>query len=356
MDSLLALVRLGNASDRGIRVRFGHPNASDDGLGKYLGRSKNFRLDGNKVRADMYLNETSLEEPPQGGRPLGEYVMHLGETDPGAFSSSVVIQADKEPIDGQPPVFHPTHLYASDVVDTGDAVDDFLSSDFLEDLPQGVVHQATALIDEQFAGQSRDVVEARLRAFLSKYLDHKFGPEDEDINPEEEHMSDTANDARIAKLEEQQAAMTEQLGGLTEGINGLTDQLKADREAAKAKEASSERASKITSLCAMVGVDSQQATEWIADESLSVDDVKDKLLKIKIEKSQLAGGAGPEGGNKDEKYSREYDEHKKDHMALGITREAYIKARKEVEGDSDEFAYMSPEWAEKQREELLKSI
>ena len=350
LDSLQKLVTLGNAAPNGVRSRFGHPNQSDDALGKYLGRAKNFRLDGEKVCADMHLNPTALQEPPQGGRALGAYVMHLAETDPGALSSSIVVLADKEPIEGQPPVWHPTHLYASDVVDTGDAVDGFLSVDFLEDLPSGSVFQATKLIEKQFSGQPRDIVQARLRAFVDKCLDHQFGPADTLVK--EDDMSQES-DARIEKLEERIAKSQEQLASVTGALGKLTEQLAADRDEAKKREASEQRARRITALCAQCGVDARQANEWIADESLSVDSVKDQLLARKFADAKPAGdGGGSENLSKDEKYAREYELHKKDHRALGITRDDYVKLRKEEE-DGDAMDYMSPEWADKYREKML---
>lgn len=343
---LQKLVELGNASDRGIRSRFGHPNQSDDGLGKYLGRAKNFRLEGDRVKADMHLNATALQEPPQGGRPLGEYVMHLADTDPGAFSSSIVVAADKEEIDGQPPVWMPTHLYASDVVDTGDAVDDFMSADFLADLPSGAVYEATKLIERQFAGQPRDVVEARLRAFTDKFLDRQFGPIVTTTVLEEDMA--TEDNARLDSLEEQLTANQTQLSAIGTIVENLSNVILEDREAAKKRDALAARSTKITALCAQCGVDAQQASEWIADESLSVDDVKDRLLAQKFEESKPAGdGGGMETPTGDEQLSQEYDLHASDHRALGIKKEDWIAQRKkELAGEQDEFEYMSPEWAD----------
>jgi hypothetical protein len=72
---------------------------------------------------------------------LGGYVMDLAESDPDALSSSLVLQTEKVQIldekgrpkkddkgEDVPPVWLPTKLHASDVVDTGDAVDGFLSA------------------------------------------------------------------------------------------------------------------------------------------------------------------------------------------------------------------------------------
>ena len=90
-DALSRIVALGNANPKGIRSRLNHPNESDDGLTKQLGRAKNFRLedDGTRVRADLHLFDVAMKEPVGGGRPLGEYVMDLATEDARALSSSL---------------------------------------------------------------------------------------------------------------------------------------------------------------------------------------------------------------------------------------------------------------------------
>lgn len=186
-DSLSKIVALMNASERGLKSRFTHPTLSSDGLGKHLGRAKNGRMDGNKVRADLHLDPSSRNTPHG---DLGGYVMDLAESDPDAFSSSLVLQAEKVyhlddkgrpkvDADGKeiPPVWIPTKLHASDVVDTGDAVDGFLSQLDAEGLPDELPRQATAILDSLFAGLPRDVVASRVESWLGKYLNHRYGPE-----------------------------------------------------------------------------------------------------------------------------------------------------------------------------------
>ena len=57
------VVQLGNDNQVGIKARFGHPNICSTALGSYLGRYKNFRSDGNKAIADLYLDSTSKKSP-----------------------------------------------------------------------------------------------------------------------------------------------------------------------------------------------------------------------------------------------------------------------------------------------------
>ena len=83
--------------------------------------------------------------------------------------------------DELPPLWRPTKLHASDVVDTGDAVDDFMSAELgaldIDQLPDALVRRGSELLNKAFPGQTREVVEARLNAWLSKYLDLRYGPD-----------------------------------------------------------------------------------------------------------------------------------------------------------------------------------
>lgn len=202
------IVALANASASGLKSRLSHPGLSSDGIGTFLGRAKNARVetgeredrDGKKrvvdfVRADLHLDPSAFTSPKGN---LGQYVMDLAESDPGAFGSSLVLQADqtyrrdpktKKPLtddDGNelPPIWTPTRLHASDVVDEGDAVHGgFLDSHKidLEALPDAVVRQAWQLLTKQFPDSPREVVRERCLAWLGRYLDHRFG---EDRPPE----------------------------------------------------------------------------------------------------------------------------------------------------------------------------
>lgn len=198
--AIAKIVELGNAKNGGLKSRFTHPDMSNDGLGKFLGRARDLRMDKAidartgktvaAVRGDLYFDKTALDTPPEGGKPLGLYVMDLAESDPDALSSSIVVVADQEPRktkDGKlatdeqgnelPPLWRPKELHASDIVDTGDAVDGLLSAGNIdiERLPLSVLWKGSQLLDAVFLDQPRDVVEARLKAYIDRYLNRKFG-------------------------------------------------------------------------------------------------------------------------------------------------------------------------------------
>lgn len=192
--SLDAIVELYQGHANGLKARFAHPSESNDGLGKFLGRSKNAfkgttkNADGEEVpavRADLHLDPSAFRVDGPNGN-LGDYLLGLAESDPDALSSSLVLRVERQyrlnedgtPMlgdDGQvlPPLWRPKKLFASDIVDEGDAVDGLLSvepkwtNDFLT--------QGEALLNKLFAGQDRRVVHSRCTAFLRRYLDQRFG-------------------------------------------------------------------------------------------------------------------------------------------------------------------------------------
>ena len=187
-ESLNKIVSLYGQNPQGIKSRFTHPSLSSDGLGSYLGRSKGAFLDGNKVRADLHLADSAFKSPKG---DLGSYVMDLAEEDSDALSSSLVLKTKyiqildekgrpKTDDEGQliSPIWMPEALHASDVVDTGDAVNGFLSHGIdAGELPDGLVRMASQGLDQLFAGASREVVQARASAFLQRYLDGRYGAE-----------------------------------------------------------------------------------------------------------------------------------------------------------------------------------
>lgn len=193
-DALKEIARLGNAAPKGLKSNFSHSTLSADGLGKFLGRAREFRtsttLDASgkpvqAVRANLYFDETAFKTP---SGDLATYLMDLAESDPDALSSSLVIQPEEryrrnakgvlvEGKDGNPlpPLWWPVKLHGSDIVDMGDAVDGLLSVEGLSQLPDGIVREATRLLNKQFPDADRETLRARCLAWLERYLDVRFG-------------------------------------------------------------------------------------------------------------------------------------------------------------------------------------
>lgn len=321
--SLSKVVELGNQPNKGLKVRFTHPNSSNDGLGTYLGRARNFRLDGDKVRADMHLAEVAKATPRHGN--LHEYILSLAESDPDAFATSLVLRADKkfrrdedgalevdeegEPL---PPIWTPTSLHASDVVDEGAATSSFLSAD--DELQPAEL--ATRYLDGLFEGKGREYVEGHLSDFAARYILHSFGEK-------EMTQEDKAADLRQGDMD----AIMAKLGTLADGLSALTGRM--DAQEAREKDAR-DRASQISSLCELAG-HADLSSEMI-DSELSILDVQAKLLAIRKEQQQLSRDEGQKGGDKYVKYRAEYLETKKIHDQLGVTVEEYIEQRCEEDG------------------------
>ena len=129
--SLSKLLQLGNSKPTGIKSRYTHPDFFTDGMGKYLGRFKNFRVVGSKLLADLQISKTAHSSP---NGDIGRYVLDLAKEDPTAFGASVVVDLDRvwltkdgqelpagggRPASavGQYPVARITTLYAADLVD-----------------------------------------------------------------------------------------------------------------------------------------------------------------------------------------------------------------------------------------------
>lgn len=89
--TLSQLAELGNAAKKGVKSRFTHPGLSSDGLGKYLGRLRDFRVEDDKTLADLYLSDLASKSPDG---DLASYVMDMAADEPDMFGLSVVIDVD----------------------------------------------------------------------------------------------------------------------------------------------------------------------------------------------------------------------------------------------------------------------
>jgi hypothetical protein len=217
--SLQLIDGLMRAAPNGLRCHLAHPDLSGDGVGKLLGRVRDPWFDtlGAResngqlktdivqcIRADLHLDPSSHVTP---SGDIARYVMKIAESDSDAISSSLVllakeeyrINADGTPVRGPdgfplPPLWRPTVLHASDIVDTGAAVDGLLSAQLAVDgLPDGVVRRAAELMDRQFAGKPRMFIRERCLAWLNRYLNRRYGP------PASEDLDDSGGDQPDAR-------------------------------------------------------------------------------------------------------------------------------------------------------------
>lgn len=345
LQSLEMLATLGNAEPAGIPMHFQHQNASDDGLGKFVGRAKNFRVDQRSgraiLRADSHISETAMMHSVSGGTPYGEYLMSLAAEDPGALQTSIVITRDAfQERKGKAPIIRPPKLIGSDFVQQGDAVHgDLFSLDGLDEfmegsarrLPTKLAAAAAEYLNQMFPDSDRDVVAARIEGFKTRYLDLRFGAADETSHEGESAMDQETKDS-LELLTKAQAATDEKLSKLVELFS-------TDRAERKAELSAKDRASEITALFEMSGVGQKgELTKCISDESMSVEDVRKMLFERRCKTNPPAEDDAEGEGNfssrpdENEKYREEFAANRSLHEKLGITESRFIARRRKEDG------------------------
>jgi len=148
------VVSLAKEKTGGLKARFGHPNMCSTAMGTFLGRWKNFRVDGDQARADLYLSNAS-KDTPSGN--LRDYVLKMASEESDMFGTSIVFSAGSEyqrndenekifdELDFSQPVFVEIDaLHAADIVDDPAANDGMFSSFSGETL----AGQVTQFLDE----------------------------------------------------------------------------------------------------------------------------------------------------------------------------------------------------------------
>ncbi|MDD4980693.1 MAG: hypothetical protein PHC54_05445 [Candidatus Omnitrophica bacterium] len=224
--SLDQVVELGNQKNIGLKSRFGHPNISGEALGTFLGRAKNFRKDGDLVRADLYIDETAHNTP---NGDLATYIMDLAETDPDAFGSSLVFDADfayrlnedgtkKKDEEGNelPALVRFTKVYASDIVDDPAATPGMFGKFFNSSVELSA--KATEFLDKFL--NSPDAIEHTM-AFLERYRKNRVDIDKENNNltkKEEVEMELKEITVDQLKAERPDLVATLKAEGVTEGV------------------------------------------------------------------------------------------------------------------------------------------
>ena len=87
---LSQVVTSANEKTKGLKVRFGHPEAFTSSLGKFIGRAKNFRVDGNTARCDLTLSQSAKKSP---NGDLFSYVADMCKSNPDMIGMSLCFSA-----------------------------------------------------------------------------------------------------------------------------------------------------------------------------------------------------------------------------------------------------------------------
>lgn len=290
--TLEQVVEKGNATKFGIKSRFGHPNMSQSAFGTFVGRSKNFEIDGDRVRADLHIDPTAFESPKGN---LGGYVEDLAESDPAAFGASIVFELEREmrlnedgtrkkDDEGNPllPLARVKTLYASDIVDdpaTGDAMFEFFSDTVKPSA------EITAFLDEYL--KQEDAIE-KAYLFLNKYLDNKeYRHYKEALVKKLEKVVSMEKEKELQFLpdEKEETQMTDK-----EKLEAEETQKKREKEIAElATEKERERIAIIRESCKSLKLPEEFAQKLI-DDKVALDDARAQM----IEESKKHWDKGPD--------------------------------------------------------------
>ena len=138
-ETLSQIVQLGNAKENGVKARFGHPNMCSSAFGTYIGRFKNFQIDGEKVVGDLHL-DTVCKNAPVGN--LYDYILTMAKKNPDMFGASMAfIPAEPALGAGEFPLVRIEELLATDLVDDPAATNSLFAVDSFS-------YQATRFLDE----------------------------------------------------------------------------------------------------------------------------------------------------------------------------------------------------------------
>lgn len=106
------LVALGNRG--GVKSKVQHRNGATDGFGRYLGKSTNFRREGDSAVADLHLDDLAFKSPEG---DWGSYLLDLADRAPDAFGASPEVIEHRVPAKNGRPVMRLKDLLAIAIVD-----------------------------------------------------------------------------------------------------------------------------------------------------------------------------------------------------------------------------------------------
>jgi len=268
----------GAEKKQGLKARYGHPNMSSTALGTFLGRFKNFTVDGDHVRADLFLsNEAKVT--PQGD--LHAYVIGMATNEPDMFGTSIVFTPGKEYVRG----------------DDGEKVYDFYDTDEwgcrfakkeYEDMPIYVeceeLHGCDA-VDEPAANEglfsafSKETIAGQVTEFL-------------DLHPE------------FWKQLESNPAIVEVLAHHGDKMDGFFNRYRAYREHSKESK-----------------MDTKKAEADAAAKALKAKEAGEQKLKEEQDAAELAAKTEKEAAELAEKEAAEKAKHGADAPEVVLTAE-----------------------------------
>jgi hypothetical protein len=246
------VAELGNAEKNGLKARFGHPSMCSTALGTFLGRFKNFRVEGEQVLADLFLSGSAKDAP---GGNLYDYVLGLAESESDMFGTSIVFTVGEEyQLEGDDRTFVTCDkLHACDVVDDPAANPDGLFSAFNQDALSSQV--------SEFLGTHPEIYEILstkpeiVKQFMKNYeqFNNRKGESEMTEDVKEVEELETAETVEVEQLE---TDVVEEVAESTEDTAEEVEELEAVEEVAEVVEVKEELSS----------VDLVKAFQALADE------------------------------------------------------------------------------------------
>jgi len=311
-ESLRQAQQMMSKGNNGSKARFTHPNMSSDGMGSYLGRWKNVRVDGGTLRGDLHIADAAFKSP-QGD--LGTYVMDLAESDPEAFGVSLATRLDQKDLeefdrkrtDEKWPMRF-ADIRAGDIVDepaaTRGGMFDLTTPD-LRNLPA----QATVLLSTYFGDAEPEVVRGRINAFLDRYLSNRGT----DPMPSETPVETTE---QVPALE---TPVTESPVDETPATPDLSTDFAADERA---------RCKKIRALVDLAGVPDK--FNLFVDNNFSVEETQAALRDIVSKKNPALSSVPEAPADPNARYKSEFAAEPR--YAKSMTVDQFVAMRRVDEG------------------------
>ena len=235
--TLSQIEKLGNSKESGVKARFGHPNMCSSSFGTYIGRFKNFQVDGEKVYGDLHLDDV-CKESPSGN--LFAYILKMAKNNPDMFGASIAfIPGEPAITNDEYPATRIEELLATDLVDDPAATNSLFAVDSFS-------YQATQFLDSNpaiaslIARKPDTIIEFMLKYFSNNQIMKKelFQRLKNLLSPTQDGANeDTVKDYNqtVEQLEadyQKQLSVLEadhqkQLSTLQDQIVTLQDQLKA---------------------------------------------------------------------------------------------------------------------------------
>ena len=328
---------LASRSGNGLKARYTHPNMSNDGMGSYLGRWKNLRIEGDKLRGDLHIADAAFNSP-QGD--LATYVMDLAESDPEAFGVSLATALDNSDLrqwengdSDDKPERWPMRFQQ---IRAGDIVDDpaatrgglFSMDADLRNLPA----QATALLHTYFGDAPESAVRARIDAFLSRYFANQETPTVSTDTAAPEAVETPDEEIELAGVEDLEAGKSAEESADAEPVAEVAPEAPdaAPVDAALSVDAIAaerDRVKQIRVLCDLAGQGDKFSL--FVDAGFSVTDTQAALRDLTAKRGRAIEQAPQPEADPDAKYRAEFSQHR-EHIT--VTESEYIRSRRIDDG------------------------